>query len=261
MEITKKYVRMTEVEMSKVDIRGVQFDNVTMNEAVEICEGFVKDGRQGVVFTPNSEIVQMTLENPEFANIVNSADLIIPDGAGVILASKILKKSLREKVAGIELAERLVSRSGMSGMKFFFYGSSPDAADGKSVAEAAREKLLEKYPDAHIVGTAHGYIKEDGMDALIEQINSSGADALFVCLGVPKQENWIANNRTRLNPNLIIGLGGSLDVFAGTVKRAPEIFIKLNLEWFYRLIKEPRRIGRMMNIPKFLLTTIFSKRK
>ena len=246
--------------MSKINIRGVMFDNVTMDEAVEICEGFVKTSRHGVVYTPNAEMVQMTVENEAFAKTVNSADLIIPDGAGVVLASKILKKNLKGKVAGVELAERLVARSGESGIKFFFYGSSPDAADGRAVAEVAREKLLEKYPDAHIVGTNHGYVKEDGMDALIEKINESGADALFVCLGVPRQENWIYANRDRLNPKIIIGLGGSLDVFAGTVQRAPKIFIKLNLEWFYRLIKEPWRLGRMMNIPKFLIATVFSKR-
>ncbi|MBQ9976463.1 MAG: WecB/TagA/CpsF family glycosyltransferase [Clostridia bacterium] len=246
--------------MNKIDIRGVAFDNVTMDEAVEICEGFVRDGRQGVVFTPNSEIVQMTLEDEDFGRLVNSADLIIPDGAGVVLASKILKKKLRGKVAGVELAEKLVSRSGESGVKFFFYGSSPTAAEGRAVAEVAREKLLEKYPDAQIVGTNHGFVKEDGMDALVDKINESGADALFVCLGVPRQEKWICANRHRLNPKIIIGLGGSLDVFAGTVQRAPKIFIKLNLEWFYRLLKEPKRLGRMMKIPKFLISTVLSRK-
>ena len=247
--------------MNKTEIRGVNFDNVTMEEAVAICEGFVKEGRQGIVFTPNAEIVQMTVENAEFKEIINSADLIVPDGAGVVLASKILKKNLKGKVAGVELAENLISRSGESGIKFFFYGSHPDKGDGVSVADTAKAKLLEKYPDANIVGTSHGYVKDDGMDALIEKINESGADALFVCLGVPRQEKWIAANRERLNPKIIIGLGGSLDVFAGTVMRAPRIFIKLNLEWFYRLLKEPWRLGRMMSIPKFLIATIFSKRK
>jgi N-acetylglucosaminyldiphosphoundecaprenol N-acetyl-beta-D-mannosaminyltransferase len=247
--------------MSKIDIRGVLFDNVTKAEAVEICESFVKDGKQGVVFTPNAEIVQLSIENEEFRNIVNSAELTVPDGAGVVLVSKILKKNLREKVAGIELAESLVSRSGESGISFYFYGSGKDAGNSKTVAETARENLLKKYPDAKIVGTSHGYIKPDEYDTLIEDINNSGADALFVCLGVPKQEKWIFENREKLNPKIIMGLGGSLDVFAGCVKRAPKIFIKLNLEWFYRLIKEPKRLGRMMNIPKLILSTIFTKRK
>ena len=247
--------------MNKVLIRGVEFDNVTMGEAVELCEGFVKEGRQAAVFTPNAEIVQMAIENPEFKELVNSAQLIVPDGAGVVLAAKLLKTPLREKVAGVELAEKLIARSGQSGIKFFFYGSSPDMGNGRSVAENARERLLQKYPDAKIVGTSDGYVKEDAMDALVDKINNSGADALFVCLGVPKQEKWIAENREKLSVKLLLGLGGSLDVFAGNVKRAPRIFIKLNLEWLYRLMKEPKRLGRMMSIPKFIFSTLFSKRK
>ncbi len=247
--------------MNKIDIRGVFFDNLNMDEALEICESRVREKEQCAVFTPNAEIVQLAHEDPNFKAVVNSADLIVPDGAGVVLASKILKKKLKEKVAGVELAENLISRSGKSGIKFFFYGSRPDAGEGKSVAEVAREKLLSKYPDAQIVGTSHGYIKEDGMEELIEKINSSGADCLFVCLGVPKQEKWICENREKLSPTLILGLGGSLDVFAGTVKRAPKIFVKLNLEWFYRLLKEPRRLMRMMSLPKFILSVIFSRKE
>ncbi len=247
--------------MNKITVRGINFDNVTPTEAVEICENFVKNSIQAAVFTPNAEIVQMALKNKNFQEIINSAEFIVPDGAGVVLASKILKKKLKSKVAGVELAENLVARSDKSGIKFFFYGSSPDAGNGKSVAETAKEKLIEKYPYAEIVGTSDGYIKPEETDALIEKINSSGADAVFVCLGVPKQEYWIYENRHKLSAKLIIGLGGSLDVFAGVVKRAPKIFIKLNLEWFYRLIKEPKRIGRMMNIPKFLISTIFSKKE
>lgn len=247
--------------MEKIDIRGVLFDNVDMNEALEFCKKRVLDKEQCVVFTPNAEIVQMAVEDENFKALVNSADLIVPDGAGVILASKILKKPLKSKVAGVELSENLVKMSGDVGMKFYFYGSSPDAENGKSVAETAREKLLEKYPDAQIVGTSHGFVKPDETHALIEKINQSGADVLFVCLGVPRQEKWIAENRHRLSPKLILGLGGSLDVFAGCVRRAPKIFIKLNLEWLYRLLLQPSRIGRMMKLPKFILSTIFSGKR
>ncbi len=247
--------------MNKINIKGVNFYNVSMDEAVSICEKSVEEKKQCVVFTPNAEIVQLASEDESFRTVVNSADLIVPDGAGVVLASKILKKPLKQKVAGIELGEKLISRSGKTGMKIFFYGSRPETAEGGSVAELAKRRLLEKYPDAHIVGTSDGYVKEEGMEALVEKINESGADCLFVCLGVPKQEKWIFENRSRLNSTLILGLGGSLDVFAGEVKRAPRIFIKLGLEWFYRLICEPWRLGRMMKLPKFLLSVIFSKKE
>lgn len=245
--------------MEKINIRGVLFDNVTMDEAVSCAEGFMDSEKGGVVFTPNSEIVQLCIEDEAVKDMINGADLIIPDGQGVIMASKILKRPLKEKVAGVELAERLVANAAKSGRKFFFYGSKPASEDTPSVADLAAKKLSEKYPGFEVCGTCDGYIKD--ADTVIEKINASGAECLFVCLGVPKQEKWISENREKLCAKLIIGLGGSLDVFAGTVKRAPKFMIKLKLEWFYRLLKEPKRIGRMMKLPKFILGTVFSKKE
>ena len=246
--------------MEKINIRGVNFDNVTPDEAIKAAEGYIERGEQCVVFTPNSEIVQMAIENEDFKNLINSAELIIPDGAGVVLASKILKKPLKGKVAGCEFAETLVKNSAEGKYKIFFYGSKPTTDEGLSVAELANKKMGERY-GFEASGTSHGYVKPDGYDELIEKINNSGADILFVCLGVPMQEKWIYENRNKLNCKLIVGLGGTLDVFAGTVKRAPKAFVKLNLEWFYRLLKEPRRIGRMMKLPKFIFGTIISKKE
>lgn len=245
--------------MEKIKIRGLDFENVTMDEALSKVEGYIERGEQCVVFTPNAEIVQMTIEDAEFKKLVQSADMLIPDGAGVVLASKILNKPLRAKVPGCELAERLVQGSAQGKYKIFFYGSKPTTEEGMSVADLANKRMGEKYSGFSAAGTSHGYVKPDGYDALIEEINASGAEVLFVCLGVPMQEKWIIANRQRLNPRVIIGLGGTLDVFAGTVKRAPKFFVKANLEWFYRLIKEPKRIGRMMKLPKFILGTIFIK--
>lgn len=247
--------------MEKINIRGLDFDNVTLDEALKAVEDYISRGEQCVVFTPNAEIAQMAVEDESFKQLVSSADILIPDGAGVVLASKILKKPLKCKVPGCELAERLVENSAQGKYSIFFYGSKPTTEEGPSVADLANQKMAEKYHGFSAAGTSHGYVKPDGYDALIDSINSSGADILFVCLGVPMQEKWIAANRDRLNPRVIIGLGGTLDVFAGTVKRAPEFFVKANLEWFYRLIKEPRRLGRMMKLPKFILGTVFSKEK
>ena len=241
--------------MDRINIRGVGFDNVNMEEALDRCAAFVAEGGNHTVHTPNAEIVQMCVEDPEKRALINSADLVIPDGAGVVLAAKILKKPLEKgKVAGIELCENLVRLSGANSWKIFMLGGKPDAGDGRSVARAAADKLLEKYPDALIVGTRDGYFKDDA--EVIAEINASGADLLFVCLGVPKQETWMAEHKSGLNVKLMGGFGGSFDVFAGTVKRAPAFFIKCNLEWFYRLIKEPRRIGRMMKLPKFIFGAV-----
>ncbi len=247
--------------MEKINIRGILFDNVTPQEAIDVAEGYIKREEQCVVFTPNAEIVQMTLEDEGFKEIINSANLIIPDGAGVVLASKILKTPLKSKVAGCEFAESLVKGSAEGKYKIFFYGSKPTTDEGVSVAELADRKMGEKYPNFKAAGTSHGYVKPEEKNQLIEKINSSGADILFVCLGVPMQEKWIAENRDKLQAKLIVGLGGTLDVFAGTVKRAPKFFVKLNLEWFYRLIKEPKRLGRMMKLPKFIFGTLFMKKE
>ena len=245
--------------MDKINIRGVDFNNVNMTEALEICEKLIAEGRESGssqrIHTPNAEIVELCVEQPSKREIINSADLIIPDGAGVILAGKILGSPLvKGKVAGIELCENLVRLSGEKGWKIYILGGKPDAGNGKSVAETAKDKLTEKYPDAPIVGTRDGYFKDDR--EVIDAINASGADILFVCLGVPKQEEWMYAHRDELKVALMGGFGGSLDVFAGTVSRAPKFFIKCNLEWFYRLIKEPWRIGRMMKLPKFIFGAV-----
>ncbi|MBR5515202.1 MAG: WecB/TagA/CpsF family glycosyltransferase [Clostridia bacterium] len=235
--------------MEKISIRGVKFDNVTMDEALIICKGFLEKGDGAkIIHTPNAEITQMCVENENIRNTVNGADLIIPDGAGVILASKILKRRLKGKVAGIELCENLSRISGETNSKIFFLGGKP------GIPEKAAQKLLEKYPDMLLAGTNDGYFKND--EEVIEKINASGADILFVCLGVPKQEQWMEKHRSDLNVKLMGGFGGSFDVLSGTIQRAPKIFIKLNLEWFYRLCKQPKRIGRMMKLPKFIFGSL-----
>ena len=244
--------------MEKINVRGIEFDNVTLPEAVAyLCELAHGDAPRAV-FTPNSEIVQNCVSDPEFKKIISSADVILPDGAGVVKAAKILGTPLKAKVPGVEVGEALVASSGKEGLPVFLMGGKP------GVAEAAAEKLLQKYPDARIAGTHHGYFKKEGEenDAVIEKINKTDAKILFVCLGSPAQEKWIASYRERLTGvRLILGLGGSLDVFAGTAKRAPKFFIKTNLEWFYRLLKQPTRIGRMTALPKFYFGTWRYKRK
>ncbi len=242
----------------KIIIRGVGVDNVTLSEATEICKGFVRNphGTPKAVFTPNSEIIQSCVENEDLYSVFNSADLITPDGIGVVYASKILGRPLKAKCAGYELGLEMVKYSNETGAKIFFLGGKP------GIAEAAKDKLIETYPNANIVGTNDGYFKKEGeeSDAVIEKINAISPDILYVCLGVPVQEKWILANREKLTSvKLCLALGGSLDGYSGNVRRAPKIFIKLGLEWFYRLACQPSRIGRMMKLPKFLLGVIWFK--
>ncbi len=237
----------------KIDIMGVQVDNLTLPEALDEAERLLASGEKFYCVTPNSEIVYEAMHSEELMKLVNGAALVLPDGAGVVLASKILKTPLRTKVAGVDFADGLMGRMEISGMRLFLLGSKP------GVAELAAEKMLEKHPKLQIAGMADGYFKDDA--EAVAKVNAAGADVLFVCLGAPKQEYFIQKNMQELNVRMMIGLGGTLDSFAGTVKRAPKWMIKLNLEWFYRLLKEPKRLGRMMRLPKFLLAVLRKKRK
>ena len=241
----------------KINIRGVWFNNVDFGEAVSALMENLDSGVQTALYTPNSEIVQQCIEDSSFREIVNSAEMIVPDGVGVIKAGRILGTPFPGgKVAGIEVGEEIVRRCAGTSHRIYLLGGKP------GVAEAARDALTAKYPGAAFVGCADGYFKKEGEenDAAIEKINASGADVLFVCLGVPAQEKWIYHNRDRLtSAKLMMALGGSLDGYAGIVKRAPKLFIKLGLEWFYRLICEPWRFKRMLKLPKFYFGTVLAK--
>ncbi len=236
-----------------VDILGVKIARLTAEQALDRAEEMVKGEGTSVIYTPNPEIVMAAYEDEEFKKVLNSADMCVPDGIGVVYGAKILGEPLPERVAGFDLCCNLMQRMSKFGGSVFLFGSKP------GVADAAANTLTNKYPGIGIAGTHDGYFKPEDEEAIIDEINNSGANLLLVCLGAPKQEKWINKYRDRLNVNLCVGAGGSLDVLAGTVKRAPEIFIKLNLEWFYRLCKQPSRIGRFMALPKFIITVAKNK--
>lgn len=237
----------------KINIRGVEFDNVSLDGAVSTLISCLEEGKQAALYTPNSEIVQNCIENPELFEIINSAELIIPDGIGVVKAGKILGTPFEHgKVAGIEVGEELIKKLAGTNYKVFMLGGKP------GVAEQAISALSHKYPGINFVGCSDGYFKKDGEenDRIVEMINAASPDVLYVCLGAPTQEKWIYSNRSRLTTTkLMLALGGSLDGYSGNVKRAPKVFINLGLEWFYRLLCDPKRIGRMMKLPKFYFGT------
>jgi N-acetylglucosaminyldiphosphoundecaprenol N-acetyl-beta-D-mannosaminyltransferase len=232
----------------RVNVLGVGFDNLTMGEAVAKGLDLIRSGGCHYVVTPNPEIVEKCRENSAAMEVVNKAALVLPDGIGVVKGAAMLGTPLKERTPGIEFADHLVGKMAQEGYSLYLLGAKP------GVAKLAGEKLQEKYPGLKIAGTHDGYFKEDG--PIVEEIRKSGADVVFVCLGAPKQEFWMEKNGEATGAHLLCGLGGSLDVFAGNVKRAPKAFQKLGLEWLYRLMKEPRRIGRMMKLPKFLFACI-----
>ena len=238
---------------NRICVRGVFFDNVTLDEAAQLLRAAARENRSGVsVFTPNSEIVQLCIEDASLRDTINEGGLIVPDGVGVIKAARILGTPLKEKVAGVDLGRRVMAFAAEDGYPVALVGGKP------GVAEDAAAAMQAVYPGLHICLTADGYFKKEGEEneAVLSRIRESGARIVLVCFGAPAQEKWIAANRDKLpGVNVLLGLGGSLDVYSGRVKRAPAIFVRLGLEWLYRLLKEPKRIGRMMNLPKFYFGT------
>ncbi len=234
--------------MNKIDVMGVRFDNLTMAEALEKGKKLLSQPNVSYIVTPNAEIVYEAMHDPAFCALLNDAAVVLPDGAGVVLGAKLLGTPLKQKVAGIDFAENLLGICEETGKTLFLLGSKP------GIGEMAAENMKKKHPHLQICGIADGYFKEEA--PVIEKINALQPDVLFVCLGAPKQEKFMHDHRNDLKVSMMIGLGGSLDGFAGTVKRAPKWMIDLQLEWLYRLYKEPWRFGRMMRLPKFLFAVI-----
>ncbi len=239
----------------KVNILGVNVDMVNIREAADKIMGFFDEDRLHKVYTPNSEIIMAAYKDESFKRLLNDADLLTADGIGVVYASKILGRPIKERAAGYDIACEVLDKIKNTDHSLFLFGGKP------GVAEIAAEKLKERYPGIRIAGTHNGYFKPEDEQGIVDEINGSGADLLFVCLGAPKQEQWLDRNGASLKVRAAMGIGGSLDVFAGTVLRAPDFYCRHGLEWFYRLMKQPSRIGRQMALPKFALTVLFKGKK
>ena len=229
----------------RIDVLGVGFDDLTMEEAVAAGMDLLKREGCHYVVTPNPEIVEVCREDPKAMEAVNGAALVLADGIGVVKGAAMLGTPLKGRVPGIEFAGGLMEKMAEKGLSLYLLGAKP------GVAEQAAERLAARYPGLRIAGTHDGYFKEDG--PVVQAIADSRADAVFVCLGAPKQELWMRKNGPATGARLLCGLGGSLDVFAGVVERAPKFWSDHGLEWFYRLCREPKRIGRMMKLPLFLV--------
>ena len=231
--------------MNRIDVLGVAFDNLTMDEAVARALELTTERGAAYVCTPNPEIVMAARENPALAAALSAADLVLADGVGVTKAAQLLGTPLKSRVPGVDFASGLISELAKRGGSVYLFGAKP------GVAEKAAVNLREKYPGLVIAGTDDGYFTDDAPVA--ERINAASPDFLMVCLGSPKQELWMKGHAGSLSCGLMAGLGGSLDVFAGNVQRAPETWRRLGLEWLYRVIKEPKRLGRVIKLPLFVL--------
>lgn len=239
--------------MDSIKIYGINIHNTTLDEAAQQVEGYLKVDQLRAIYTPNTEIVMAAKKDHELKSILNKGDLIIPDGIGLIYASRIKKRPLKERVTGFDLTIRLLEIGNNHGYSVYLLGGK------EGVAKAAKENIKKKYPNINVVGCHNGYFENEEEVRIIEEINEKKPDMIFVGLGFPKQERWIDTNKERIQGKVIIGNGGVMDIFAGNVKRAPEIFQKLGLEWLYRLIQDPSRIKRQLVLPKFMLEVIFKR--
>lgn len=232
----------------KTEILGVRFDDLTQQEAAQRGRQLLEEDKFHYVVTPNPEFLLAAEKDPEFRRVLNAADLVLPDGIGVVYSAKILGTPLKERVPGIEFAEAMLSALNDMGGRLYLLGAKP------GVAEEAGRRICARYPALVLCGTHDGYFKDE--QAILPEIAAAKPDLLFVCLGAPKQEKWMARWGQHTGAKLAIGLGGCLDVFAGNVQRAPERWQKLGLEWAYRLKKEPKRIGRMAKLPLVLVKAV-----
>lgn len=225
-----------------------------MNQATARVRELISEAEKtSLVVTPNSEMLAMAAEDPELARILNSADLATADGIGVVIASKILGEPLEERVAGFDLISRLFKEFAESEINFYFLGGKP------GIVNQAAENLKKDYPNLNICGCHHGYLDRESQQQVIEEINSKDIDLLLVGMGVPLQEKFLDNNRKKIKVGAAVTVGGSFDVLAGKVKRAPLWMQKAALEWFYRLLQEPSRFGRTLSLPKFIYLVLKSK--
>ncbi|MDO4373141.1 MAG: WecB/TagA/CpsF family glycosyltransferase [Clostridia bacterium] len=222
----------------------IAFDDVTLQEAVAFAMDHVRTRQRCRVVTPNAEFAMEAKKNPRFLKILNGSQLVLADGISVIYASKILGTPLRGRVTGVGFAQALCQALAEQGGSLYLLGAKP------GVAEQAADKLKAAYPGLKIAGTHDGYFKDEA--PVVEAINAARPDAMLVCLGAPKQEYFMEDHGTQLEVPVMAGLGGSMDVLAGNVRRAPEFFQKAGLEWLYRLGKEPKRIRRMAKLPLYL---------
>ena len=238
---------------ASVDILGVRVDNVTTAEALELMARFVAEGRPHQVVTVNPEFVMEAQRNPEFRVVLHEAHLALPDGAGLLWASRLLGQPLRERVTGSDTLPLLARMAAQRGYRFYFLGAAP------GVAEKAADVLRAANPGLKIVGTYAGSPARDEEDAIVARVVAARPDFLFVAYGAPRQDLWIHRNLARLGVPVCMGVGGTFDFIAGVAVRAPLWMRRAGLEWLHRLWREPWRWRRMLALPRFAMAVVWQK--
>ena len=237
-------------------ILGVPVVPYTMDEAVAKLTQDTLEQKRNFVVTANAEIIMMAQDDPEYKQLLTeSADLVLPDGAGTVWAGNYLGYTIPERVAGYDLYLRLLEEAAKNGIPVYFFGGKP------GIAEEAAEEGKRRWPGLKVADCRNGYFSAEEEPEILDGINRSGAAIFFAALGAPKQEKWLAKYREKLKPCLLMGIGGSFDVLAGKMQRAPKWMQDAKLEWLFRLMKQPSRFGRMLALPKFVFAVREEKGK
>lgn len=236
----------------RVWVLGVPLAPLTAEEALATVAEWLRGERAGtrLIFTPNAEIIARAQAEPELKKALAGADLTVPDGIGAVWASRFLGTPVPERVPGIELLEAVLALAAREGYRVFFLGGRP------GVAEEATERLMTRWPGLQVTGTHHGYFGPEEERRVLAKIRAAEPDILVVALGAPKQELWLTRHKGELTARVALGVGGSLDVLAGRVKRAPRLFRRLGLEWLYRILRQPERWRRAVFLPRFVLAVL-----
>ena len=231
----------------RLEILGIGIDRIDSNEALRQIGQFIASGTPHQIVTANAEIIYQANKNEKMKNVINAAQMVTADGSGVVWASRQLGQPLAQRVTGIDLVNSICEQAAKDKWKIYILGSAP------GVADTAANNIRDRFPGCNIVGTHHGYFNEQEEAQIIAELEQLQPDVLFVALGAPKQEYWIADHIQQLNIPVAMGIGGSMDVLSGNVKRAPKWMQKMSLEWLYRLLIQPTRFKRVLALPKFML--------
>lgn len=242
--------RQVSIKSTRTDVLGIPVNAVTMQSVLEHVRAMLANKSTQVIVAVNPEKVIAAQRNPDLLHALENAALVIPDGIGVVAAARLLGKGRMNRVAGSDLMPELCGVAAAEGKSVFLYGAKIEIVD------RAAALLKDRYRGLVVAGTHHGYVAEEDMDQLIETINASGADILFVGLGSPRQELWMERNRERLSVRVCQGVGGTFDAICGYPKRAPSAMQNLHLEWLYRLITQPQRAHRQLALPRFVAQVI-----
>ncbi len=222
--------------MKRVKILGTSLRLYDEKSAIEKTDSLILSGRGGMVFTPNPTILQASRHSPEMQKILSSADVSICDGIGLSLGARLLGYGKIERVCGIDYGEKIAELCAKKGYSLYLLGGE------RGVAEKAAKALTSKYEGLKIAGTHHGYFDVEWR--VLAEISLAEPQVIFVCLGSPKQEKFIYYNQKNLSSSVMVGLGGSLDVYSGEKRRCPRLLRRCGFEWAYRLCREPKRIKR-----------------